>query len=207
MLTKQQFNILGVFKKDLFASFTFKQIKEQSGQKSNNTVQIALKEFKKKDLVKTESIGDVTAYSLNLDHNSTLSCLNMINEAEIQKIKFPKEILKEFQRRILKQTCFFILIIFGSYAKGKATEKSDLDIAVIVESESTGKEIAPFLETLKRREIKPIDYHIFTKGEFLEMLRSDYENVGKQIYKNSIIYHGFIEYCNLIRERKNGWRS
>src|SRR3989344_4362943 len=203
MLTKQQLTILGVFKKDLFASLTFKQIKEESGQKSNNIVQIALKEFKEQDVVKTEITGDVTTYSLNPNNNLTLSYLNLINDLEIQKKKFPREILSDIQKRISKQTDFFILIVFGSYAKNKATEKSDLDIAVIVESEQIKKEIAPFFETVKRREIKAVDYHIFTRSEFLEMLKAEYENIGKQIYKNSFIYYGFIEYCNLIRGRKN----
>ena len=54
MLTKEQLNILSVFKKDLFSSLTFKQIKQQSRQKSNNIVQIALKEFQKQDIVKTK---------------------------------------------------------------------------------------------------------------------------------------------------------
>src|SRR3990167_2063243 len=164
MLTKQQLVSLGVFKKDRFASLTFKQIKEESKQKSNNIVQIALKKFKEQDLVKTEITGDVTTYYLNLNNNLTLSYLNLINDLEIQKRKFPKEILLEIQKRISKQTNFFILIVFGSHAKNKATEKSDLDIAVIVGSKQTKKEIAPFLETIKRREIKPIDYHIFTEN-------------------------------------------
>ena len=203
MLTKQQLNIFSIFNKKLFASLTFKQIKEQSKQKSNNIVQIALKEFKAHDLVKTAITGDVTTYTLNLDNNLTLSYLNVINELDINKRKFPKEILGEVQKKILKQTHFFILIVFGSYAKNKATEKSDLDIAVIVESEQTKKEIAPVLETVKRREIKPIDYYIFTRSDFLEMLKVEYENVGKQIYKNNLVYYGFIDYCNLIRGRKN----
>ena len=203
MLTKQQIAILSVFRKDLFASLTFKQIKEESKQKSNNIVQIALKEFKEQGLLKKELTGDVAVYSLNLNHNLTLSYLNLINDLDIQKRKFPKEILSEIQKKISKSTNFFILIIFGSYAKNKATAKSDLDIAVIVESEETKKEIAPLLETVKRREIKPIDYHIFIRNEFLEMLGAESENVGKQMYKNNIIYYGFIEYCNLIQERKN----
>ena len=203
MLTKQQLTLFGVFQKDLFASLTFKQIKEESKQKSNNIVQIALKQFKEQDLVNTKATGDVTTYSLNLNNNLTLSYLNLINDLEIQKRKFPREILSEVQKRISKQTEFFILIVFGSYAKSKATEKSDLDVAVIVESEQTKKEIVPLLETVKRREIKPIDYHIFTREELLEMLKAEYENVGKQIYKNNLIYYGFMEYCNLIRGRKN----
>ena len=203
MLTKQQLNILSVFKKDLFASLTFKQIKEESKQKSNNIVQIAIKKFKEQNLVNTQVTGDVTTYSLNLRNNLMVSYLNLINDLELQKRKFPKEILLEIQKKISKATNLFILTVFGSYAKNKATEKSDLDIAVIVESEETKKEIVPFLETVKRREIKPLDYHIFTRKEFLEMLKADIENVGKQIYKNSIIYYGFIEYCNIIRGRKN----
>lgn len=201
MITKQQLNILSVFHKNIFAELTFKQIKEETKQKSNNIIQIALKEFQKENIIKTKITGDVTAYALNLGNNLTLAYLNIINQS--QKQKLPKDILAEIQKRILKQTEFFILIIFGSYAKKNATEKSDLDVAIIVESEQTKKEITPFLETIKRREIQPIDYHIFTRTEFLEMLKADVENLGKQIYKNNLVYYGFIEYCNLIRKTKN----
>ena len=97
MLTKRQLTIFSVFKRDIFASLTFKQIKEESKQKSNNVVQIALKEFKEQDLVKTEITGDVTTYSLNLNNNLTLSYLNLINNLDFQKRKFPKEILHSQQ--------------------------------------------------------------------------------------------------------------
>jgi len=206
MLTKEQLNILSVLKKDIFASLAFKQIKQKSGQKSNNIVQIALKEFQNQDIVKTEETGDVTTYHLNLNNNLTLSYLNLINESEISKIKVPKKTLEEIQNRIFKHTEFFILIIFGSHAKNEATQKSDLDIAVIVDSKQTKKEITPFLETIKRREVIPIDYHIFARNEFLEMLQADSENVGKQIFKDNIAYYGYIPYCNLVRaknERRN----
>jgi len=203
MLTKEQLNILSVFKKDIFVSLTFKQIKQQSRQKSNNLVQIALKEFQKQGIVKTKETGDVTTYYLNLNSNLTLSYLNLINECEISKSKLPESILEGIKNKISKHTEFFILIVFGSYAKGKVTQKSDLDIAMIVESEYTKKEITPFLETIKRREVLQIDCHIFTRVEFLEMLRADFENVGKQIFKSSIIYYGYILYCNMIKGTKN----
>ncbi len=203
MLTKKQLNILSIFKKDIFTSLTFKQIKQKSRQKSNNIVQIALKEFQKEDIVKTKKIGDVTTYFLNLNNNLTLSYLNLINESDINKSKIPKNVLENIKYKIFKYTELFILIIFGSYAKSEATKKSDLDIAVIVESEHTKKEIAPFLETIKRREVIQIDSYIFTRTEFLEMLHTDLENVGKQIFKSNIVYYGYIPYCNLIKGTKN----
>ncbi len=201
MLTKEQLNIFSVFWNNIFSGLTFKQIKEQSRQKSNNIVQIALKEFQKLDIIASKSIGDVKVYSLNLNNNFTFAFLNIINEHKISKTRLPKQILDEIQKRIFKHTEFFILIVFGSHAKNSATKSSDLDIAVIAESELTKKDIAPFLETVKRREITAIDYHIFSRVEFLDMLNADFENLGKQIYNNCIVYYGYIPYCEIINER------
>ncbi len=203
MLTKEQFNIFGVFSPDIFKELTFSEIKKMSRQNSNNTVQIAIDKFKKENLVKAKKTGDVTAYSLNLDNNQSLLNLALINEVNLQKSAIPLEILHELQKNIMRKTEFFILLAFGSFVLGKATKRSDLDIAVIVESERTKKEVIPYAETVKRRSIVKIDYHVFTRNEFLKMLSANYENVGKQIYKNHIVYYGFIEYCNLIRRGKH----
>lgn len=202
MLTKEQLKILGAFRKDkdIFISLTFREIKEKSSQNSNNIIQLALKQFQKENLIKTNMVGDVSAYSLNLDNNLTLSYLNLINELDnIDNKKLPKKTLKDIQNRISKYTEFFILLVFGSYAENKATSKSDLDIAVIIETEQSKKEITPFLETIKRREIISIDYQIFTRNEFIEMLETDEENIGKEIYRKNIINYGLIEYHNMIK--------
>ncbi|MEA3343925.1 MAG: nucleotidyltransferase domain-containing protein [archaeon] len=199
MLTKEQLKIFGAFKKDIFAHLTFKQIKERSRQKSNNVVQIALKQFQEENLVKVQKTGDVTAYFLNMDNNLALSYLSLINELEInENKKVPKKVLKDIQKRVSRFSDFFVLMVFGSYAKNKATKRSDLDIALIVDSEQSKKEIAPYIETIKRREIIKIDYHVFTRNEFVEMLTVDEENVGKEIYRKNIIYYGLTEYYNMI---------
>jgi hypothetical protein len=54
------------------------------------------------------------------------------------------------------------------------------------------------LETIKRRDTTRIDYHAFTRKEYLEMLKADYENLGKQIYNDNLVYYGYIAYCKLI---------
>ena len=206
MLTKEQLKIFGAFKKDIFAHLTFKQIKEHCRQKSNNIVQIALRQFQKEFLVKTQKTGDVTAYFLNMDNNLTLSYLSLINELEInENKKVPKKVLKEIQKRVFRFSEFFVLMVFGSYAKNKATKRSDLDIALIVEAEQSKKEIAPYIETIKRREIIKHDYHIFTRKEFVEMLTIEDENVGKEIYRKNVIYYGLTEYYNMINRTVNNW--
>lgn len=198
MLTKQQLKIFGVFKKDLFVELTFSQIKAQSRQKSNNVTQLAIKEFQKQGLIHQKKTADVSTYSLDLGNNLTLAYLNLINEAEISQKPF--EVLKAIQNKV--STEFFILLVFGSHAKGTATKKSDLDVAIIVESEQTKKNTLPVLETIKRRETTKIDYHVFTRKECLEMLKADYENLGKQIYKDNLVYYGYIAYCKMILRSK-----
>lgn len=198
MLTKQQLHIFSVFKKNLFVEFTFSQIKEQSRQKSNNVTQLAIKEFQKQGLIHQRKTGDVSTYSLDLGNSLTLAYLNLINEKEISQK--PLDAVKAIIDRIPAE--FFILLVFGSHAKGTATKKSDLDVAIIIESEQAKKNILPALETIKRRETTKIDYHAFTRKEYLEMLKADYENLGKQVYEDNLAYYGYIPYCKLIMRSK-----
>ncbi len=200
MLTREQINIFKVFYTAPFNSFTFKQIKTLSKQKSNNAVQIALKNFKKLDLIITKDIADVHSYSLNFDNVLTLKYLELINTLNLRT---SPEILRKIHTKILKHTAFYILILFGSHAKGTSTKDSDIDVAVIVESEQTKKDILPLLETIKRRELIKIDYHVFERKEYLEMLKSEEENLGKQVDKYKQIYYGYEQYYLMIKRFKH----
>lgn len=197
MLTKQQLNILHVFSGDVFKKLDFQQIKSLSRQKSNNAVQIALKEFRKQHIVNADPVGKSILYSLNLQSNRLLAYLTLSNELSLPA-HLPFSVLRTIQEGILEYTPFFTLFVFGSYAKGKQTQKSDLDIAIIIETDTTRKEIIPALETVKRRELLEIDYHIFTIAEFIEMLTVDYENLGKQIYRNNKIIFGAMQYYSWL---------
>ena len=76
-----------------------------------------------------------------------------------------------------------------------------------MESEQAKKEIAPYLETIKRREIIPIDCHIFTRTEFLEMLKVDYENLGKQIAIKNLPIHNINIFYKIIKKGiENGFK-
>ncbi len=200
MLTKEQVEILGVFRGNIAEKFTFKEIKEKSRKNSNNIIQLSIKNFKKLDIIKSEKIGNVILYSLNLDNNLTISYLSLIEQIKIKnEKKLPKKTLNALQKNILKKTEFFILLVFGSYAKGKATEKSDLDVAILMQDKALKKEIVPYIETIRRRELLHIHSEVFTGNEFLEMLKVEQENVGKEICRNSFIYYGGEQYYNLIK--------
>ncbi|MEK6886292.1 MAG: nucleotidyltransferase domain-containing protein [Nanoarchaeota archaeon] len=194
MVTLNTLKMLESFKPQ--SRLTFKEIKKLSRQNSNNAVQKTIKDFLKDNILNKEKAGNVIIYSLNLNSSLTLAYLNLLNE---EKIKNFQPIINNLKTSLLKKTASFILLIFGSYAKKTQKDTSDIDIAVITENK---KNLIPILESFKRRELKKIDYHMFTEEEFKEMLKEEQENLGKQIYKNSIICHGYITYINLIKNER-----
>jgi predicted nucleotidyltransferase len=63
----------------------------------------------------------------------------MVNEQEIEKVA----------TRLGKEIDAYQVILFGSYARGKASENSDVDLMVVAESE------LPRM-MLRRREMRPV---------------------------------------------------
>lgn len=60
------------------------------------------------------------------------------------------------------------VILFGSYAKGAATIKSDLDILVIKETQLPMARRADDLKFMLARALIPLDVHIYTPEEVEE---------------------------------------
>ncbi|MBD3318505.1 hypothetical protein GF342_01200 [Candidatus Woesearchaeota archaeon] len=75
------------------------------------------------------------------------------------------------------------VILFGSYAKGTATKRSDIDLLIL---NNTGKRTVSFskYETLFKCKINPI---FMTYKEFRLMLKAADENLGKQVVKHHIV--------------------
>ena len=192
MLTKKQIEILSHF--NLFEEITFKQLKNRSGQKSNNLIQTAIQAFKEENLVTEKKTGNVSTFKLDLN-SKTLKYLTLINEYKIREKNLPLQIIKKFEPK--KITPFFILLVFGSYAKQTMKKESDLDIALIVDNETVKKKVTPYIRSIERKEIISIDSHVITKEEYTEMITSDYENLGKQIFKNNLVIKGYEEFIEL----------
>lgn len=71
-------------------------------------------------------------------------------------------------RRIVARIQPQKVIIFGSYAKGTATIKSDLDIFVIKETELPMAHRADDLRPVLSHALIPVDVHIYTPEEVEE---------------------------------------
>lgn len=205
MLTKSQFKIFEPLTKNMLKEYSIKEIKEACGEKSNNALTLALKKFKEENIVKERKIGRSLLYTININNELVFNYIQLINTKKLSK--FALRAIERIKEDVEKHTSFFSIVIFGSYAIGKQTKDSDLDVAVFIEEENKRK----MIETaIKSSELKtPLEIHsnVISKEEFLEMLKIDNENLGKQIARKHLsIYNSHIFYSLLKRGIKNGFR-
>jgi len=205
MLTQIQLKLFEPLTRNLLKEYTIKEIKESSGEKSNNAITLALKKFKEENIVKERRVGRSLLYTLNTDNEIVFNYIQFINTQKI-----PKSALRAIERikeEVEKHTSFFSIIIFGSYAIGKQTKDSDLDVAVFIEENGRRKEIESAIKSSELKTPLDIHGHVISKDEFLEMLKIDKENLGKQIARKHLsIYNSLIFYSLLKKGIKNGFR-
>ena len=205
MLTKSQLKIFEPLTRNMLKEYSIKEIKEACGEKSNNALALSLKKFKEENLVKERRVGRSLLYTINADNELVFSYIQLINTK-----KLPKSALRAIERikeDVDKHTSFFSIVIFGSYAIGKQTKDSDLDVAVFIEEENKRKIIESALKFSELKTPLQIHGHVISKDEFLEMLKVDEENLGKQIARKHLsIYNSHIFYSILKKGIKNGFR-
>ena len=207
----EELKLLDVFRKNPLSSLEFKKIMLLSKKRSRNWVFNALQKFCKKFFIHKIKVNNSYLYKANLRSPGLISFFHPLDFADthINNAGWSKniyDILNEIRVSVSKITPFFIMLVFGSYAEKTNKKDSDLDIAIIVESNK--KLVQPYIEKVVRKEIIKVDYHIITKDEFKQMLLREEENLGKEVFRKHLIIWGGDQYYELIKEaEENGFKG
>lgn len=136
-----------------------------------------------KDILTIKPVGKSKTIMLNITNHIVKSHLVVSSDEERKEFLNKQPIIKKISGELTTKN---IVVLFGSYAKGKETELSDIDIFVI---NRNGKKDISFskYELLFKKKINPI---VISIKEFEEMLKAKEENVGKQVLKDHIILNG-----------------
>ena len=201
----EELRILDLFRKNLFAEFTLKQIMQKLNKKSYNWTYKAISRLSKNILI-SEKKGNTTIVKINLDNPQTITYLSYLDRREAYEKNIP--LIDELITAISQKTPYFSLIVTGSFATGAARKDSDLDLIIIVEDERKKKEIKPYVKEATKFSGINIDEHIFSKKEFYLMLTSDKDNFGKEVFRKHLLFYGIEAYYQIIIEAiKNGLQS
>jgi predicted nucleotidyltransferase len=205
MITEKQLNIFQVFAMQPFAEYTLKQIKDRAKEKSNNALEIAMRKFKEEKLFTEKRVGKSTLYALDFANDKVYYYIALANHERLANLAQKSiHLVAEDANSVTK---FLAIIVFGTYAEGKETKKSDLDIAIIIEDERHKKKIQTSLRNSELKSLIPLDCHVLTRNEFIEMLTNDEENLGKQIARKHLATHNHQLFYGLVLEgMKRGFR-
>jgi predicted nucleotidyltransferase len=201
-MLKKTCKILSIFAKEPWKRFTFKDIKNLSESKSESYVYNALKQFVRENILHQEKIGNVLAYSVN---HSSKAAANLAAASEYEAWHKKHIPYKDMENIIFKIPAnFFTFMVTGSYAKGKQTKGSDIDVVILCSIEP--KKIYAELKHICEMNIPQIHLYVFTETEFLNMLLDKKPNYGKETAKNNLILSGAEAYYRIVLEAiKNGF--
>lgn len=170
------------------------QISQNINMDYKNTYTI-VKRLQKKGLLLLKTFGKAHQVLLQPTPHPLIYEAEYVRKQDSLKNKNLHVLLNFFLRGL--QNKFYILLLFGSYAKGKQTKHSDIDLMFIVpdtDAEDFEKNISNITALIPLK----LHTHIFPQKEFLAMKNSKELTVGSEAIKNNIILHGIELYYELI---------
>src|SRR3989338_6821133 len=170
-MLKKESDILYFFAKEPWRGYTFTEVKVISKKKSKSYIERVIKKLLEGKIIKQEKIGHVSVYSLKLSSTKAKVFAGFVLEYNGWNKKYvPYDDLQKAMDKIPYRD--YIFIVTGSYAGGKQTKESDIDIVILIEDCCDPKKVYAQLKLQCELNIPPIHLYVFKYSEFKEMLRS-----------------------------------
>ncbi len=182
----ERLNILKLLIENQEKVFSIRQIGIQ--RKINyKSAYMSLKDLAKEGIVTLKKQGNMTICSFN--HEFNVSVFH-VEYTRLQELLKDKNFLVLYNR-LAKINEQFILLLFGSYSKGKQTKGSDIDLLLISNSPK------PIETQIK---LLPLNIHLtsITYENFEFMLKSKEFTVISEAIKYNILIFGTEDYYRLM---------
>lgn len=205
-LTRKQMDLLKIFAKEPWRSFTVSEIRIKMKSKSHHYAYGVINLLERKKILKAQTTGKTKTYAVDYENDNNAGYLALAEYAIKEERKdIPFKNLKQITDAI--KSPFYILIVGGSYAEGKQKLSSDIDVAIIIPDCESKKS---FESALKRGELIIPEVHgfVFTREEFYQMLVNNEYNFGKELARKHILVGGAEAYYKILFEAmKHGFKG
>ncbi|MCK4808194.1 MAG: nucleotidyltransferase domain-containing protein [Candidatus Aenigmarchaeota archaeon] len=194
-VTQKLVNLLIPFSGNYSACFSATQISKKTGI-PQQTASRGLNELAKNNLINYKTEGKNKMFYLDLEKTSSKNILNMIeNHKALKFLVENKEVSLIIDEIIHKSKS---LAVFGSYAKGTADRKSDLDAAIF------GKKAS--IDDIKKRCVIEINEHYTSYSEFGRLLKNE-NPLAIEIAENHVFFGNVSELVDVLWRWNYGRRQ
>lgn len=143
-------------------------------------------ELEKKNVIQVKRKGNILLFSINKNHLLMKKCvIPFFENTDAAVIHVLKEKLSS-----VMDTATFSIVLYGSYATGKATLRSDIDLMIIMKKRHPS--LTPQLEKLKNAFLEQdilLRVDMISLSEFKKLYTTG-EPLINSIYKHHVILHG-----------------
>ncbi len=199
-MLKKKYKVLEKFAHNPTREYLFNDIKNYINSKSESYTYNSLQFFVDNGIIKKEKRSGVSFYKI-ANTAKAASMLALVSEY----IAWERKELAHIINRLITiiNSPYFTLMVTGSYAKGTHNKKSDIDLIIIVPSDT--KKILADIKHFCEINIPPIHPYVFTADEFKQMLLDRKHNYGKEAIKNNLLFIGGEFYYMILFEAMKNW--
>ncbi len=203
MLTACEQKIMEVLLTQPFKEHSIKQINDLI-KSSYALTHESVKSLLNKKMLKAKKMGNTIACQLNLSADpQSLAISSLILSQNLLSKAAYSFVIEDIKNKL--DDLIYIMILFGSHAKGTATKKSDIDLLFVVQNEQDIEKTRKRIKTtLSLTNIK-VEFEVIT-AEWLTKMFEERHSVGREALEASIILHGAEQYYNLVKsyDKKRG---
>lgn len=157
-----------------------------------------------KKIIKTQKIGNSLVCQLNFSADpKSLAVFSLVHSQRfLKKVKFGF-LIDEIKEKLNDK--IYIMVLFGSYAKNRATPRSDVDLLFVVQNEADIEKIKMQIKQILSTTNIPVDFEVITVSWLLKMFE-ERNSVGREVLEGSLVLHGAEQYYHLVRayDKKRG---
>lgn len=182
VLDEKSLEILGLFTNDYSKRLHVREIARLL-RINHRTVLLHLNNLEQEKILMKKMVGRATHFFLNIENIPTKIAIELAeNYAMLSFVRdhfLIKNVLTELEERSAVDGC---LILFGGWAKGYATESSDIDLLLI------GKVLnAKVLKDIETRTGKHLSLKVVSAGDFMHALTSKDRLVWEIVHAHRIL--------------------
>ncbi len=158
----------------------------------------SINNLEKNGLVTVKKIGKSNLCQIRFEHPEELALAAMEKSKEfLDRHLSIRNLTVQLKEALADE--LYILLLFGSYAKGTATKTSDIDLFFIIQDEKNIESFRKKVQNILGKLNYPVEFEVSTMKWFYEML-GDKTTVGREIFKTNIILHNAEGYLYLVKK-------
>jgi predicted nucleotidyltransferase len=192
--TKSAWTVINVFLAEPWKQIHLRALIRETGVGPNVAHKI-IKNIEKSGVLKSKNVGNIILYSLNQESELTKKLLMLYHEKKLQELPEEFKIYIQRLRRKLEGRKILSVVLFGSVAKNRAGEMSDIDLLIIHGGKFNDERLRNVFENYSRY-IQIID---FSSQEFEKNYRDGHELIVNMLNDGIIVYDNNFYYNYLFK--------